>query len=356
MFALACLALLMPQRGLAAPVADDPGLMIVTRSTLGAWELREDAANPGSNCVVRFLAAKKNAAGLALLGPAPGSSASTILFNGPGVPSPRSAQEVRIELLQTGLPSTELRARQLPGTDSGSGGFLAVAVGDLRQTLASMRASERDMKVRLDGAEVLTLDYDGLDQARNAMLTCLEGRRFAGKSLKEATAEIRPLGTSTIAGNAFYKAAILARKQDPPKGSQAVGLIWMTDEFKAWQESIKRAQKLPDRIPENILKHFMLTTIVDDKGGFRFTNLPAGDYTLIANFSYEENINRPELIGQTDVYAGNRHIGTNDHVAWWSYTVKQGTSFEKSVAISKDGDTLEVTLDKSLLGCFLVCR
>lgn len=355
--ALACLSLTAPASADAAPAAADEGGQVVGRSRLGAWLLKDDASHPGKNCAIRFVAAKRDAAGLAIFGPtaSAGAATSAIVLQGPNLPAPRAPQDTPVELVQTGLPPATLRAQLLPA-GPGASGALAIALGDLRQTLASMRDSESDMRVRMSGVEVIRLDYDGFDRARSALLGCLDGQRFAGKTVREATAEIRPLGNSSIAGTAFYKGALLAKKQYPPKGSRAVGLIWMTDEFKAWYELVKRQNKLPEQIPEDILKHFMSTTILDDTGGFRFDKLPAGEYTLIANFSYEENINRPEVIGRTDVYAGNRYIGSNDQVAWWSYTVKRGASFSKNVAIARDGEQLEVVLDKSRLICFLVCR
>lgn len=355
MLALVCLYAVAPARAGAASAVADEGGMVVTRSPRGAWVLKEDPAHPGYNCAVRFVSARKNAAGMALFGPTAGSAASTILLHGPDIPAPRSAQDVQIGVAQRGLPEATMRARQLPGQDARSNGVLAVPVGDLRQTMATMRASEDGMRVTMGGVEVMSLDYDGMNEARDAMLGCLDGRRFAGKTLRDATAEIRPLGRSSIVGNAFFKGAVLAKKQYPPKGSQAVGLIWMTPEFKAWYEQVKLEKKLPERIPESILKHFLSTTILDDKGGFRFTNLPAGEYVLVANFSYDRNVNRQEVVGTTDVYAGNRYIGSNDHIASWSYTIKEGTSFEKNVAIARDGDTVQVSLDKSQLICFLVC-
>ncbi|WP_196778909.1 carboxypeptidase-like regulatory domain-containing protein [Lysobacter silvisoli] len=351
--ALAYLLALAPTPSGAAPSSAEEGGIVVTRSIQGAWLLKDDPAQPGRNCAVRFFSARKNAAGMALIGPTSRSKSSMILLDGPDIPAPPAPKEVRIDVDQRGLATTSMRANQMPGPHSS--GMLAVQVGDLRQTMASMRASESDMRVRMDGAEVLTLNYDGLNEAREAMSACLDGKRYAGKTVREATAEIRPLGASTIAGSAYYKGALLAKKQYPPKGSQAVGLIWMTDEFKAWYEQVKRDKKLPPTIPESILKHFMSTTIVDDQGGFRFTRLPPGEYMLIANYSYKENVSRQEVIGRTDVYAGNRYIGSNDHIASWSYDVMQGTSYHKTVFVRRDGDTVTVSLDKSQLICFFVC-
>ncbi len=105
------------------------------------------------------------------------------------------------------------------------------------------------------------------------------------------------VGTGSIAGNAFFKGAVLAKKQYPPKGSQRVGLIHMSDEFKQWFETVKQSEKMPDQIPERIAKHFMFATILDDQGGFRFTRLPPGEYLLIADFSYKETVTRSEVTG-----------------------------------------------------------
>lgn len=352
--ALIALHIAVAGRSEAAPPDGDEAGMVVVRSALGAWVLKQDPAHPGQNCAVRFIAAKKNGAGMILVGPGSGAVAAAIVLQAPNLQPPATVEQAQVELVQSGLPPARMRGQRLGGAP-GTGGMLAIPVGDLRQTMASMRDSERGMVVRIDGAEAMTLDYDGLNQARDAMLGCLDGKRLAGTTVREATAQIRPLGRSTIVGNAYFKAAVLAKKQYPPKGSPAVGLIWMTDEFKAWHERIKREKKPPERIPESVLRSFLSTTILDDAGGFRFDNLPAGEYVLVANFSYKENVSRQEVIGRTDVYAGNRYIGSNDHIASWSYDIRKATSFGKNVTIARDGETVRVTLDKSQLFCFFVC-
>lgn len=312
----ALLGLLTAGGGLAAhaatPGADDEGRLI-TRNTDGAWFLQQPEGASGKGCVARFTTAKKDASQLALVGPTATSPTAAILMHGPRITTPPAAREVTLELQQDGLPPATMRGALMPASGAQRGGFLMVPVGDLKQTMASMRPKETGMTVRVDGVDVFGLSYDGLDQARSAMLDCLAGKRFTGgKSLAEATAEIRLVGTGAIAGTAFYKGAVLARNQYPPKGSQRVGLIHMSDAFKQWFEAVKQSQKMPDRIPERIARHFMFATILDDQGGFRFTRLPPGEYLLIADFSYQETVTRSEVTGRTDVYAGNRYIGSND--------------------------------------------
>ncbi|MEJ2788297.1 MULTISPECIES: carboxypeptidase-like regulatory domain-containing protein [unclassified Pseudoxanthomonas] len=334
---------------------DDEGRLI-TRNTDGAWFLQQPEGSPGKGCVARFTSAKKDQSQLALIGPTAKSATAAILMHGPRIATPPAAQEVTLELQQDGLPPATMRGALMPAGGAKGGGFLMVPVGDLKQTMGSMRPKETGMKVRVGGVDVFGLSYDGLDQARSAMLDCLAGKPYTGgKSLVEATAEIRLVGTGAIAGTAFYKGALLAKKQYPPKGSQRVGLIHMSDEFKQWFETVKQSQKMPDRIPERIAKHFMFATILDDQGSFRFTRLPPGEYLLIADFSYTETVTRSEVTGRTDVFVGNQHIGSNDQVAYWFEDVKKTTTFSKTVHL-KDGETLQVTLDKSMLGCFFICR
>lgn len=297
--------------GAAAQPEGGDGHQVVTRSALGAWFLKSDASRPGLNCAVLF-SSVRGGTQLAIFGP-----------------TPRPAGQ--------------------------KGGTLTVAVGDLAALLRSMRDQESGMELHLRQGAVFRMDYEGFDLARAAMLDCVAGRAFAGKTLDQALAEIRPLGRSTITGNVFYKGAALARKQYPPKGSQAVGLIWMTDDFKRWHEQIKKDKQPPGQMPERIAKHFMRTTITDDQGGFTFTRLPAGEYMLIADFSYQEQVTRSELVGQTHVFRGTQHVGTQDHMAYWTETVKKPTTFEKTVVIKNDGDSLTVSLDKSLLFCFFAC-
>ncbi len=352
------LTLLAATVGFIAPAAAaGPGdeARLITRNADGAWFLQQPEGSPGKGCVARFTSAKKERSEMALVGPTATSATAAILMNGPRIATPASAQQVSVELQQEGLPSATMRGVLMPGARGGAG-FLMIPVGDLKQTMASMRPKETGMTVRVDGVDVFRLSYDGLDQARSAMLDCLAGRRFTGgKSLAEATAEIRLVGSSTITGTAFYKGAVLAKKQYPPKGSQTVGLIYMSDEFKQWFDMVKQSQKMPDQIPERIAKHFMFATIEDDQGSFRFTRIPAGEYLLIADFSYKETVTRSEVVGRTDVFAGNRYIGSNDQVAYWFEDVRKKTTFSKTVHL-KDGEAMQVTLDKSLLGCFLICR
>ena len=355
----ALLALLAATFGLAgaahATGADDESRLI-TRNGDGAWFLQQPEGTPGKGCVARFTAAKKDASQLALVGPSATSPTAAILLHGPRIAAPATAREVSVQVQQDGLPPATLRGALMPPAGGQGGGFVMIPVGDLKQTMASMRAKETGMTARVDGVDVFGLSYDGLDQARSAMLDCLAGKRFTGgKSLAEATSEIRLMGTGSIAGSAFYKGAVLAKKQYPPKGSQRVGLIHMSDEFKQWFETVKQSQKMPDRIPERIAKHFMFATILDDQGGFRFTKLPAGEYLLIADFSYKETVTRSEVTGRTDVYAGNRYIGSNDQVAYWFEDVRKDTTFSKTVHL-KEGEALKVSLDKSMLGCFFICR
>ena len=339
--------------GPGLPLHADGKTMLVTKSGLGAWMLHEDPANPRLNCSVKFVSARKQQSGLALLGPTRKTPGAMILFNGEDIPPSPSPQDIQVELVQHSLASTRLRATQLPRQQGSQDGLLAVAAGDIRQTLKSMRDSEHNLQIRLEGNTVFSLDYDGLALARDAMLGCLEGRQFAGQSLKEATAEIRPLGTSVIKGQAYFKGALLAPKKYPPKGSEAIGLIWMTDEFKVWYEQVKRDQKMPKHIPQAILKHFMRTKVLDDQGSFMFTNMPPGEYLLITDFSYERTRNQVEVIGRTDVYtAGGNYIGSNDQITVNTYAFQQGVTFEKRVVVPADGETIEVTLDKScLFGC-----
>lgn len=270
---LALLAAIASHAHAATPGDSDEGRLI-TRNADGAWFLQQPEGQPGRGCAARFISGKKGNAQLALVGPTATSRTAAILLQGPRIATPASAQEVSIELLQDALPPANLRGALMPATGSGNG-FLMIPVGDLPQTMGSMRTKERDLRVRVGGVDVFDLSYDGLDQARSAMLDCLAGRRFTGgKSLAEATSEIRLVGNGSIAGNAFFKGAALAKKQYPPKGSQRVGLIHMSDEFKQWFEMVKQSQKMPDQIPERIAKHFMFATILDDQGGFRFTRLP----------------------------------------------------------------------------------
>ncbi len=338
----------------ASATAADESNQIVTRSPVGAWILRSDAAQPGLNCAVHFQPARGGAQ-LAIFGPTPRTRNATILFSGPELPGSAQEEDVQATLHLRGLAPTPLKARQLPRQAGQPVGMMAVPVGDVGPLLRSMRDQERGMELHLRQGAVFHMDYDGFDQARAALQDCLAGRRHAGKSLDEGLAELRPVGTSTITGNVFYKAALLARKQFPPKGSRAVSLIWMTDEFKRWHEQVKQDGKMPEPIPERIAKHFMRTTITDDEGGFTFTRLPAGEYMLIADFSYGEQVTRSELVGQTHVFRGHQHLGTQDHRAYWTETVRKSTTFEKTVVIRNDGDRLTVSLDKSQLICFFVC-
>lgn len=333
---------------------------IITRSELGAWHLRYDESTPGLNCGIRFIPGKRNVDTIAIFGPTSKAAYATLLFSGAQIPVTRSPKEIDLTLWMKGLPESNLKGIILPKQADTSTNNLMIAAGDIRKLLQSMRDSEENLglliKREVIRETIVELNYDGLDKARTAMLDCIAGRPINGQSMDAALAEIRPLGKSTISGRAYFKGALLAAKQYPPKGSGAVGLIWMSEEFKTWFEEVKASKKVPDHIPERIAKHFMSTKILDNEGGFSFKRLPAGEYTLIANFSYSKEINVPEVVGQTHTFnAAGVHLGTQDKVVNWSYIIKQPTTFQKQVTIKNDGETLDVSLDKSQIICFLVC-
>lgn len=341
-------------------VAQESAGKIITRSELGAWHIRYDESTPGLNCGIRFITGKPNVDTIALFGPTSKTANATLLFSGAQIPITRTPTEINLILRMKGLPESNLKGVILPKQADSSTSNLMIAAGDIRKLLASMRDSELDLglviKREVIPQYIVELSYDGLDKARAAMLDCIAGRPIKGQSMDAALAEIRPLGKSTISGRAYFKGALFAAKQYPPKGSGAVGLIWMSDEFKAWFDEVKASKKVPDQIPENIAKHFMSTKILDDEGGFSFKRLPAGEYTLIANFSYDKEINVPEVVGQTHTFnAAGVHLGTRDNVVNWSYIIKQPTTFQKQVTIKNDGEVLDVSLDRSQIFCFLVC-
>lgn len=99
----------------------------------------------------------------------------------------------------------------------------------------------------------------------------------------------------------------------------------------------------------------MSTTILDDQGSFAFTNMHAGEYLLCADFSYEKTVNQEEVIGHTDVFVGGNYVGSNAQITVGTYAFQQGLTFEKRVVVPVDSKTVEVTLDKSQIMCFLVC-
>lgn len=86
----------------------------------------------------------------------------------------------------------------------------------------------------------------------------------------------------------------------------------------------------------------MSTTILDDQGSFAFTNMPAGEYLLIADFSYEKTVNQEEVIGHTDVFVGGNYVGSNAQITVGTYAFQQGLTFEKRVVIPVDGKTIAV--------------
>lgn len=333
---------------------------IITRSALGAWHLRYNESTPGLNCGIRFISGKRNVDSFAIFGPTSTAKHSTLLFSGSQIPVTHAAQETDLILRMKGLPESNLKGVILPKQANSSTSNLMVAAGDIRTLLQSMRDSEKDLGIWMPESVIpkllIELNYDGLDKARTAMLDCVAGRKIGGQTMDAALAEIRPVGKSSISGRAYFKGGLLASKQYPPKGSTAVSLIWLTDEFNTWFAEVKANKKLPDQIPERIAKHFISTKILDDEGKFSFPRLPAGEYTLLANFNYDKEVNVPEVVGQTHTFnAAGVHLGTQDKIVNWSYIIKQPTTFQKQVTIKNDGDNVEITLDKSQTICFFVC-
>lgn len=325
--------------------------VIVARTVSGTWVLREDAETPGRNCAVTFMPHQQGAARLTFMGPSQALPSSAILFDGPQIPGVSAPTPATVQLLPSqGAPQT-LKAMQLPPTPGSSRGLIAVPAGDIRQTMGSIRESEKNLRLSLNHVTVFSIDYENATAARNAMSACLAGKRFNGQSLEKAMAEVRPVGKSTITGQAYAKIAALARKQYPPKGSRAIGLFLMTPEFMAWFDTVKRSGQMPDHLPKEILRNFMTAEILDDKGHFRIGHLPAGEYTMVASFSYNKPVRRREVAGYTDVYVDNQYVGSNTEYSDWIEQMKTGTSVEKRVVIAKDGDTVDVRLDDSKIFC-----
>jgi hypothetical protein len=197
---------------------------------------------------------------------------------------------------------------------------------DMRQAMCGMLA-------RVQGTSPLTSG----SQAQTAA---------AASSQATPTRHTPIAGRSTITGQAFAKVALLAPKQFPPRGTP-VGIIPLTDAVRQWIASTRNgtATGYPPEI-RNLVSYVL---IEDNRGTFRFNNLPVGEYIVHVSLGYRGNRSVSRYEG-TDVVTDARSgavVSSYDRVGQYTINEARGAVIEKNVVIRSDGETVTVELSKS---------
>jgi hypothetical protein len=200
-------------------------------------------------------------------------------------------------------------------------------------------ASELFIQTRLNAGA--TAKAEDMRQAMCGMLARVKGTADSQHASQNISA-----GRSTIVGTAFAKVALLTPRQYPPKGS-AVGLIALTDEVKRWMSTAGRGGAAG--YPDQIRKLVSYTQIHDDRGGFRFSSLPPGEYVLHISFDFVGNVHYQKYEG-TDVVVDRRSgavVASHDRVSQQSVGELRGAVVQKNITVQNDGDVVEVELSKT---------
>jgi hypothetical protein len=101
--------------------------------------------------------------------------------------------------------------------------------------------------------------------------------------------------------------------------------------------------------PDQIRKLVSYTQIHDDRGGFRFSNLPAGEYAVRISFDFVGNVHYQKYEG-TDVVVDRRSgavVASHDRVSQQSVGELRGAVVQKNITVQNDGDVVEVELSKT---------
>jgi hypothetical protein len=303
----------------------------------GVWILFDGASKTGPKCAVTF---RQDGKILGFSGPKDARPGS-IAFTGAEIPAAKKASEVKIELAANGKPIT-VRALHMT-TETGQN--MLIVPTTIEETIRSIGDRET-VEVKLNGKSVFAVNTEGAFKARNALLKCMSSSTSTLQAELTKTTHSIAGGRSTINGTAFAKVALLTPKQYPPKGS-AVGIIPITAEVKQWLETAKRGKA--KEYPEAIRKFVSYTTIMDDKGRFKFNNLPAGEYIVSISFDFFGNRYYQQYEG-TDAVIDARSgavVTTNDRYSQQSVSEARGANVQKNVLIKNDGDTVQVVLEKS---------
>lgn len=317
--------------------ASEAGINKVYSGTGGFWRI-DDNRSTGGACSITWTAKPYNAG---YLGPVSAGGDAFFVLDGPTIPAVKSGKKRKMTLTTADGTTQTVDAFHAPNTAKKDSGIIFFRLTDIGAAMADMGDTET-LTITIDGNQVFSTSWQGGHAARTAMRGCLSGK--AAPPVPGATiASNGPKGRSTIIGTAYAKVALIAPRQYAPKGAD-VRLIHMTDELKAFMNQAREmaARGETPVVPERIKALTSYGKIEDDKGSFRFTNLPPGNYALRVNFNYK-------LDRQKQVDTGfARCVGDlcNRVSVGIVNEYNEDADVIKEVTIAKDGDTVTVDLSK----------
>jgi hypothetical protein len=142
----------------------------------GFWNFRPaPEQTPGQHCAARFY---REGSGMVIMGPSQESPSAYLALYGPGVPVPRSARKITVQLLQTGEPRQTVEVFNLPMAGTGGHGMLLMAVENAGLLLDGMLDTHRfEVFDRKQENVLYILEWTGGFAARDQLRSCINAKR-----------------------------------------------------------------------------------------------------------------------------------------------------------------------------------
>ncbi|WP_223621020.1 hypothetical protein [Lysobacter sp. ESA13C] len=139
----------------------------------GFWNFRPAADNaPGQYCAARFY---REGSSMMILGPGGGSPYAYLALYGRGVPKPKSAQKLTVQLHQTGEERQAIEVFNLPMAGTGGDGMLLMAVENVDALLDGMLDQHRfEVFDRKHENVLYILEWSGGLAARDKLRVCVK--------------------------------------------------------------------------------------------------------------------------------------------------------------------------------------
>jgi hypothetical protein len=141
----------------------------------GFWNFRPaPEKTPGQHCAARFY---REGSGMMILGPEPGSPSAYLALYGPGVPVPKSARKITVQLYQTGEQRQTVEVFNLPMAGTGGNGMLLMAVENAELLLGGMLDKHRfEVLDRKQENVLYILEWTGGLAARDQLRSCINAK------------------------------------------------------------------------------------------------------------------------------------------------------------------------------------
>lgn len=141
----------------------------------GFWNFRPASENtPGQHCAARFY---REGSGMMILAPSQESPSAYLALYGPGVPAPKSARKITVQLYQTGEPRQTVEVFNLPMAGTGGNGMLLMAVANVDLLLGGMLDTHRFEVFDKKQQQVLyILEWTGGFAARDRLRSCVNAK------------------------------------------------------------------------------------------------------------------------------------------------------------------------------------